>query len=33
MDTAQVMVTAGGVALATFIVWFFFGRKTERGLR
>jgi plastocyanin domain-containing protein len=28
MDTAEIFVTAGGAALAAFILWFFFGPKT-----
>ncbi len=33
MDTARVLVTAGGIALAAFIAWFFFGPAKERRLR
>ncbi len=34
MDAAEILVTAGGAALAAFILWFFLGpRSTERGLR
>ena len=27
MDTAQILVTLGGVALIAFTLWFFFGKK------
>ena len=40
MDTAQIAVTVGGVALVGFILWFFFGprgataaRQTEGGVQ
>lgn len=40
MDTAQIAVTAGGVALLGFILWFFFGprgataaRQTQSGVQ
>ena len=27
MDTAEIVVTVGGVALVAFILWFFFGPR------
>jgi hypothetical protein len=27
MDTAQIFVTLGGIALIVFTLWFFFGKK------
>jgi plastocyanin domain-containing protein len=33
MDTAQIVVTAGGVLLIGFILWFFFGRKGATAAR
>ena len=29
MDTAQIFVTTGGVALIAFTLWFFFGKHDE----
>lgn len=29
MDTAQIIVTFGGVALIAFTLWFFFGKKAS----
>ena len=29
MDTAQIVVTAGGVLLIAFTLWFFFGKREE----
>ncbi|TGU72471.1 hypothetical protein E4633_09205 [Geomonas terrae] len=28
MDTAQIIVTLGGIALIAFTLWFFFGKKS-----
>ena len=28
MDTAQILVTVGGIALIAFTLWFFFGKKS-----
>lgn len=33
MDTAAILVTGGGAALAAFILWFFLAPGRERGLR
>ncbi|MBX9578814.1 MAG: cupredoxin domain-containing protein [Gemmataceae bacterium] len=33
MDTAQIAVTAGGVALVGFILWFFFGPRGATAAR
>lgn len=33
MDTAQMAVTGGGVALVGFILWFFFGPRTATAAR
>lgn len=33
MDTARILVTVGGVALAAFVLWFFLGPGAERRLR
>ena len=33
MDTAELFVTAGGVALVAFILWFFFGPRTATRAR
>lgn len=33
MDTAQLAVTVGGVALVGFILWFFFGPRTATAAR
>jgi plastocyanin domain-containing protein len=33
MDTAEIVVTAGGVALIGFILWFFFGPRTVTAAR
>ena len=30
MDFAEIMVTAGGVALILFTLWFFFGKGQEK---
>jgi LPXTG-motif cell wall-anchored protein len=29
MDSAQILVTTGGLALITFTLWFFFGKRAE----
>jgi hypothetical protein len=29
MDTAEIFVTTGGVALIAFTLWFFFGKRDE----
>jgi plastocyanin domain-containing protein len=33
MDTAEIIVTVGGLALVAFILWFFFGRRTATRAR
>ena len=33
MDTAEIMVTVGGVALVALILWFFFGPRTAARAR
>jgi plastocyanin domain-containing protein len=33
MDTGQILVTLGGVALIAFILWFFFGPRTATSAR
>ena len=33
MDTAQITVTVGGVALVGFILWFFFGPRRATAAR
>lgn len=33
MDTAEILVTTGGVALIAFILWFFFGPKKPPAAR
>ena len=33
MDTAEIFVTAGGVALIAFILWFFFGPRKATAAR
>ncbi len=33
MDTAEIFVTIGGVALIAFILWFFFGPRTATAAR
>lgn len=33
MDTAQIVVTAGGIVVIGFILWFFFGPKTTTTAR
>lgn len=31
MDTAELFVTAGGLALIGFTLWFFFGAREDKG--
>ena len=33
MDTAAILVTTGGAALAAFVLWFFLAPAKERRLR
>lgn len=32
MDTAQILVTTGGLAAIAFILWFFFGKRTAAAI-
>ena len=29
MDTAEILVTVGGITLICFVLWFFFGKREE----
>ena len=33
MDTAEIIVTSGGLALIAFTLWFFFGKSEEEAVR